>query len=87
MVDLLNQRYAISLVSLRSRQNWATASIEKRTKPLTSANQKPISAIKLGEPKVFDLITDPKEEYPATAIRNTWNPEPALKIVADSSKA
>jgi hypothetical protein len=27
---------------------------------------------KLGEPKAFDLITDPKEEYPATGIRNTW---------------
>ena len=25
---------------------------------------------KLGVPKVFDLITDPKEEYPATALRS-----------------
>jgi arylsulfatase len=38
---------------------------------------------KLGEPKAFDLITDPKEEYPATGIRNTWAAGPALKIVAD----
>jgi arylsulfatase A-like enzyme len=38
---------------------------------------------KLGEPKVFDLITDPKEEYPATGMRNTWVADPALKIVAD----
>ena len=28
--------------------------------------------MKLGEPKAFDLITDPKEEYPATGLRNTW---------------
>jgi arylsulfatase len=39
--------------------------------------------VKLGEPKAFDLITDPKEEYPATGIRNTWSAGPALKIVAD----
>jgi arylsulfatase len=31
----------------------------------------------------FDLITDPKEEYPATGIRNTWTAGPAMKIVAD----
>lgn len=39
--------------------------------------------IKLGEPKAFDLITDPKEEYPATGIRSTWAAGPALKIVAE----
>jgi arylsulfatase len=38
---------------------------------------------KLGQPKAFDLITDPKEKYPATALRNTWNAGPALKIVAE----
>jgi len=38
---------------------------------------------KLGVPKVFDLITDPKEEYPATGIRNTWNAAPAMKIVVE----
>jgi Alcohol dehydrogenase GroES-like domain/Sulfatase len=37
---------------------------------------------KLGEPKAFDLITDPKEEYPATGIRNTWAAGLAMKIVA-----
>jgi arylsulfatase A-like enzyme len=36
---------------------------------------------KLGEPKVFDLITDPKEEYPATASRNSWNAVPVMRIV------
>jgi arylsulfatase len=39
--------------------------------------------IKLGEPKAFDLITDTKEEYPATALHNTWNAAPAMKIVSD----
>jgi arylsulfatase len=38
---------------------------------------------KLGEPKAVDLITDSKEEYPATGIRNTWAAGPALKIVAE----
>jgi arylsulfatase len=38
---------------------------------------------KLGSPKAFDLITDPKEEYPETALRNTWNAAPAMKIVAE----
>jgi arylsulfatase len=35
--------------------------------------------LKLGEPKAFDLITDPKEEYPATGIRNTAEFEQSLK--------
>jgi hypothetical protein len=39
--------------------------------------------IKLGVPKVFDLITDPKEEYPATGLRSSWSAEPAMKIVAE----
>jgi arylsulfatase len=38
---------------------------------------------KLGEPKVFDLVTDPKEEYPQTGMRNTWVAGPATKIVSD----
>jgi arylsulfatase A-like enzyme len=37
--------------------------------------------LRLGSPKAFDLITDPKEEYPATALRNTWNAGPAMTIV------
>ncbi len=37
---------------------------------------------KLGSPKAFDLITDPKEEYPATALRNTWNAKPVMKVAA-----
>jgi arylsulfatase len=39
--------------------------------------------VKLGTPKAFDLITDPKEEYPEVAMRHTWNARPAMKIVAD----
>jgi arylsulfatase len=37
---------------------------------------------KLGSPKAFDLITDPKEEFPATGLRNTWNAESIMKIAA-----
>lgn len=40
-------------------------------------------AIRLGVPKSFDLITDPKEQYPATALRNSWHAGPAMKIVTD----
>lgn len=43
-------------------------------------------SVKLGNPKAFDLITDPKEEYPATAMRNTWNAGPALKVVTEFEK-
>jgi len=43
--------------------------------------------IKLGSPKAFDLITDPKEEYPATALRNTWNAGPAMNIVVEFEKS
>jgi arylsulfatase len=39
--------------------------------------------VKLGTPKAFDLITDPKEEYPATALRNTWNAGPAMMILTE----
>jgi arylsulfatase len=35
----------------------------------------------LGVPKIFDLITDPKEEYPAIGMRSTWVSVPAMKIV------
>src|SRR4030095_5481468 len=38
---------------------------------------------KLGSPKAFDLITDPKEEYPATGLRSSWLAEPAMKVVAE----
>jgi arylsulfatase A-like enzyme len=43
--------------------------------------------VKLGSPKAFDLITDPKEEYPSTGIRNSWIARPALTIVAEFEKS
>ena len=39
--------------------------------------------IKLGVPKLFDLITDPKEEYSQNSILNTWVAEPATKLVVE----
>ena len=38
---------------------------------------------RLGTPKSFDLVTDPREEYPETALRNSWNAQPAMKIVME----
>jgi arylsulfatase A-like enzyme len=43
--------------------------------------------VKLGQPKAFDLITDPKEEYPATGIRSSWVARPALTIVVEFEKS
>jgi hypothetical protein len=37
--------------------------------------------LKLGSPKSFDLVTDPKEVYPATALRDTWSAMPAMWVV------
>jgi arylsulfatase A-like enzyme len=38
---------------------------------------------KLGSPKAFDLITDPKEEYPEMGLQNSWVAAPAMKIIVD----
>jgi len=38
---------------------------------------------KLGQPKAFNLITDPKEEYPQTGLLSTWVAGPALKVMVD----
>ncbi|HEY6806334.1 MAG TPA: arylsulfatase [Pyrinomonadaceae bacterium] len=38
---------------------------------------------KLGQPKAFNLITDPKEEYPQTGLLSTWVAGPALKVMLD----
>lgn len=43
--------------------------------------------LKLGVPKSFDLITDPKEEYPATGLRNSWQAGPAMRLTADFEKS
>jgi arylsulfatase A-like enzyme len=39
--------------------------------------------IKLGSPKAFDLITDPKEEYPQTGLRSSWIAGPAMKVAVE----
>ena len=38
---------------------------------------------KLGTPKSFDLITDPKEEYPAAALQNSWIAGPVMRIAVE----
>jgi hypothetical protein len=38
---------------------------------------------KLGNPKAFDLITDPKEEHPQTGLRSSWMAGPAMKVVVE----
>ena len=38
---------------------------------------------KLGVPKIFDLISDPKEEYGATLTQNAWVSGPIMKIVSE----
>ncbi len=42
---------------------------------------------KLGSAKVFNLITDPKEEYPQDGLRNTWVVEPLMKILGEFEKS
>ncbi|MGR9210208.1 arylsulfatase [Rhizobium leguminosarum] len=42
---------------------------------------------KLGQPKAFDLVTDPKEEYPETGLRNTWAATPAIGVMVDFEKS
>ena len=37
---------------------------------------------KLGTPKLFDLITDPHEEYPQPSLENTWVAAPTMRIAA-----
>lgn len=45
------------------------------------------AALTRHSPKAFDLITDPKEEYPQTALRNTRNAGPAIGIVTEFEKS
>jgi arylsulfatase A-like enzyme len=42
---------------------------------------------KLGGVKVFNLITDPKEEFPEIGVRNSWVAGPAIKVVVDFEKS
>lgn len=40
------------------------------------------SPVKLGVPKIYDLLVDPKEEYGATLTPNAWVGGPMMQIVA-----
>jgi arylsulfatase len=40
-------------------------------------------AVKLGVPKIFDLVNDPTEEYGASASPNAWVSGPMMKIVME----
>jgi hypothetical protein len=42
---------------------------------------------RLGTSTAFDLITDPKEEFPETALRNSWNAEPTMNIIVEFEKS
>lgn len=42
---------------------------------------------KLGSPKAFDLLTDPKEEYPQTGLLNSWIAAPAIGVVGEFEKS
>jgi len=42
---------------------------------------------RLGSPKAFDLLSDPKEEFPATGLRETWCAGPVMRIVAAHEKS
>jgi arylsulfatase len=35
---------------------------------------------RLGTPQLFNLITDPKEEYPQVSLENTWVAAPMMRI-------
>ena len=39
--------------------------------------------VKLGTPKLYNLLADPREEYPQTSIRNSWVAYPALERAAE----
>lgn len=41
------------------------------------------SPAKLGVPQIFDLYTDPKEEYPATLVPYGWATGPMSKLMGD----
>lgn len=42
---------------------------------------------KHGTPKLFNLLTDPKEEYPQGTIQHSWVLTPLLKHVADFERS
>lgn len=42
---------------------------------------------KLGTPKVFNLVKDPKEEYPEVSLSDSWVAQPMMKMVVDFEKS
>lgn len=42
---------------------------------------------KLGVPKIYDLLADPKEEYGATLTPNAWVGGPMMQIVVKSEES
>ncbi|KAF2343122.1 arylsulfatase [Flavobacterium tistrianum] len=42
---------------------------------------------KLGVPQIFDLYTDPKEEYPSSLTPNAWVGGPMMKIAGEFEKS
>jgi len=43
--------------------------------------------IRLGVPKLFNLISDPREEYPQGTVENTWVSGPARALIADFQRS
>ena len=62
------------------RRNWKLVSYEEQRDWWSPPT-------KLGTPKGLDMIADPKVEYLATAVRNTWNAGPAMEIVIEFEKS
>jgi arylsulfatase len=57
-------------------KNWKMAFYEQQRDWWSPPTQ-------LGVPKIFDLLSDPKEEYGATLTPNAWVAGPMMKIVAE----
>ena len=43
--------------------------------------------MKLGVPKIFDLINDPKEEYGASLTPNAWAVGPIMNIAGEFERS
>lgn len=43
--------------------------------------------VKLGVPQIFDLYTDPKEQYPSSLTPNAWVAGSMMKIIAEFEKS
>jgi arylsulfatase len=61
-------------------KNWKLAFYEEQRDWWTPA-------VKLGVPKIFDLINDPKEEYGASLTPNAWTVGPMMNIVGEFERS